>query len=610
MTGAMQNDRSQRGAVWASLRDLSQLLRIVGKPRWATPALLVLGLASSFAETLGITLILLFLYSLSGRVTEAGNGLEGRVLAHALDWFGSSTRLALAVLLLILARGALTLVYTLISSGISERISERARNLVHEQYLKVGFGFIQQREQSQLMEVLGTESWLVAQAYGAVTRLIVNSCSIFVFAVFLLALSWKVLLIAIAGSIAISAILRTFSQPARELGQTVKAVHQSLGEHMLMTLQGMRTIRAYGQEVVHQRRFVQSSAAARQASLALIRLSSWIGPTTEVGYLGMLSVVILLSGWWQISFEVTLAAVALLYRLQPHTREFEGNLLLLAQIQPQLRSVLDMLRTEDKEYPPNGRTALASVKEPITFDGVEFGYNGGTAVLTDISFQIPAGVTTALIGASGAGKTTIVNLLLRLYEPTSGEIRIGGTRLTDTNRRDWLSRIAVAGQDVDLVEGTVIDNIRMARADASDHEILAAARSAGVATFVEDLPEGYETWIGQEGMRFSGGQRQRIGLARAILRNPDFLILDEAMNALDTALEAEVRRSIDRDLGGRTILVITHRIEAVRDAAHVVWIENGRVRSQGPAQLVIPQYQRNGSNQTMASAGKLQGYAG
>lgn len=609
MSASVEQDRTRRGAIVAALHDLSQLLRIVGKPRWATTTLLVLGFASSLAETLGITLILLFLYSLSGRLAEAGSGFEGRLLAQAVEFFGSTTQLALAVLVLIVARGALALLYTLISSSIGERISERARNLVHEQYLTVAFGYIQKREQSQLMEVLGTESWMVAQAYGAITRLMINSCSIFVFAVFLLALSWKITLIAVIGSIAISAILRTFAQPARSLGQTAKAVHQSLGEHMLMTLQGMRTIRAYGQETVHQRRFEQSSAAARQASLALARLSSWIGPTTEVGYLGILALVVLASGWWQISFEVTLTAVALLYRLQPHTREFEGNLLLMAQMQPRLRAVLEMIRADDKDYPPQGAKALDRIDKNIVFDRVSFGYDTAP-VLEEVSFEIPAGVTTALIGASGAGKTTIVNLLLRLYEPASGQIRVGDVRLAETRRSDWLSRIAVTGQDVDLVEGSVMDNLRMARAGASEREILAAADSAGVAAFVEKLPEGYETWIGQEGMRFSGGQRQRIGLARAILRDPDFLILDEAMNALDAALENQVRRAIDRDLGGRTILVITHRIEAVRDAQHVIWIENGKVRSEGSAPLVLAQYQRSGSNQTAAPAQRLQGFAG
>ena len=586
-------DAIRRGAVRASLHDLSHLLRIVGKPRWATPALLALGFLSSLAETLGITLILLFLYLVSNRITEAGGGFQGRALGVAVAWFGSPTRLAFAILLLILARGALALIYSLISSSIGERISERARNLVHEQYLRVAFGSIQQHEQSQLMEVLGTESWLVAQAYGAVTRLIINSCSVFVFAVFLLMISWKILLIAALGSIAISAILRIFSRPARDLGHQVKKIHQSLGEHMLMTLQALRTIRAYGQEALHQRRFVQSSAAARNASLSLIRLSSWIGPTTEIGYLGMLGSIVLVSGWWHISFEVTLAAVALLYRLQPHTQEFESNMLFLAQMQPQLRSVLEMIQSEDKEYPSQGTIALRNLNASIVFEHVSFGYDPKTPVLTDLSFEIPAGVSTALIGASGAGKTTIVNLLLRLYEPTSGDIKIAGNRLEDIRRDDWLSKVAVTGQDVDLVEGTVTHNIRMAKADATEEEIIAAARSAGVAAFVEGLPDRYDTWIGQEGLRFSGGQRQRIGLARAVLRDPDFLILDEAMSALDTALEDQVRRAIDRQFGNRTILLITHRIETARDAANVIWIENGRVKSQGPASLIIPQYQHH-----------------
>ncbi|MER8826727.1 ABC transporter ATP-binding protein/permease [Mesorhizobium sp. M0938] len=598
------SDVIRRGAVRASLRDLSHLLRIVGKPRWATPALLALGFLSSVAETLGITLILLFLYLVSNRITDTGDGFQGRALGVAVAWLGSPTRLAVAILLLILARGALALVYSLISSSIGERISERTRNLVHAQYLRVAFGFVQRHEQSQLMEVLGTESWLVAQAYGAVTRLIINSCSIFVFAVFLLTISWKILLIAAVGSIAISAILRIFSRPARDLGRQVKKIHQSLGEHMLMTLQALRTIRAYGQETLHQRRFVQSSAAARNASLSLIRLSSWIGPTTEIGYLGMLGSIVLVSGWWHISFEVTLAAVALLYRLQPHTQEFESNLLFLAQMQPQLRSVLEMIQSEDKDYPSQGSIALRNLDASIVFEHVSFGYDPDTLVLNDLSFEIPAGVTTALIGASGAGKTTIVNLLLRLYEPTSGDIKIDGTRLEDIKRDDWLSKIAVTGQDVDLVEGTVTNNIRMAKADATEDEIFAAARSAGVAAFVEGLPDRYDTWIGQEGLRFSGGQRQRIGLARAVLRDPDFLILDEAMNALDTALEDQVRRAIDRQLGNRTILLITHRIETARDAANVIWIENGRVRSQGPASLIIPQYQQH--QQEIVSATDVQ----
>jgi ABC-type multidrug transport system fused ATPase/permease subunit len=155
--------------------------------------------------------------------------------------------------------------------------------------------------------------------------------------------------------------------------------------------------------------------------------------------------------------------------------------------------------------------------------------------------------------------------------------------MEEVRRTDWLRLLAVAGQDVDLIEGTVIDNIRMADNDATEPEVVAASRIAGVAEFIEPLPEGYHTWIGQQGYRFSGGERQRLGLARAILRNPDFLMLDEATSALDRGLEDRIRRAIGEHFAGRTILIITHRVETVLDADHIIHIEDGKVVSQRSA---------------------------
>jgi ABC-type multidrug transport system fused ATPase/permease subunit len=175
----------------------------------------------------------------------------------------------------------------------------------------------------------------------------------------------------------------------------------------------------------------------------------------------------------------------------------------------------------------------------------------------------------------------VINLLLRLYEPTAGSITVDGVPLDEIRRSDWLALLAVAGQDVDLVEGTVMDNIRMAGGDASDEAVVAAAQVAGAHEFIEDLPGGYNTWIGQQGMRLSGGQRQRVGLARAVLREPAFLLLDEATNALEPALERRIRAAIRGRFNGSTILVITHRPESVTSADHVVCIEGGRVVAEG-----------------------------
>jgi ABC-type multidrug transport system fused ATPase/permease subunit len=196
-------------------------------------------------------------------------------------------------------------------------------------------------------------------------------------------------------------------------------------------------------------------------------------------------------------------------------------------------------------------------------------------------------IPPALIGASGAGKTTIVNLLLRLYSAAEGLIRIDGRPIEDIRRADWLGLLAIAGQDVDLVEGTVIENVRIAKNDASEEEVVHALRVAGISDLVEALPDKYDTRVGQHGLRFSGGQRQRLGLARAIVRNPKFLILDEAMSALDRTLEESVRRAIQFQFKGRTLLLITHRLESVLDADHVVCIENGRVCAEGPPSKVL-----------------------
>lgn len=588
-SNASDDPRRTGGARRAAVTELLRLLKMAHLPGWVTPLQVAVGLASSLAETVGITLVLLFFYLAMGQVELATStgGILGEALRHVTLWLDGPIATAAAVLTLIVVRGALAFAHSLISARIGEQINEFSRNSVHLQYLSASYRFFQKHEEAYLLDVLGTETWLISGAYGSFTRIIVSSCSIVLFASFLMALSVKITITAVFASWLVSLGLRRLTGPVRNLGADVKRVHQLLGEHMLMTLQAMRTIRAYGQEEVHHKRFVRASADARQLALDLAKLSALVSPLTEVGYLLILCSIIQLANLWEIGFATALTAVALLYRLQPHIRELEGSLLHLAQIEPQLRSLRLMLSREGKEYPASGRARLEALQEGILFKEVTFCYgpNAGKA-LDRVTFQIPARKTTVLVGASGSGKTTIVNLLLRLYGVDEGVIRIDGQSLEDVRRADWLGQLAIAGQDVDLIEGTIIDNVRMANEGASLEKVIEALSIAGVSEFIESLPEKYETWVGQHGLRFSGGQRQRIALARAVLRDPQFLILDEAMSALDGNLAESVRRAIQARFSDRTILLITHRLETVFHADHVIRIEAGKIRAEGlPTEL-------------------------
>ena len=277
-----------------------------------------------------------------------------------------------------------------------------------------------------------------------------------------------------------------------------------------------------------------------------------------------------------ISFATTLACVALLYRLQPHMRELEGHLIHLAQLEPEMRAVLGMLDQAGAAGPPAGGLPFAGMREGVRFAEVTFTHPGAARpALAGVSFSIPVGRTTAIVGESGAGKTTIVNLLLRLYAADAGAVLVDGVPLERLSRPDWLSRTAVAGQDVELIDGTVAENIRMARPEAGDAEVRAAAALAGALGFIEALPEGFESWIGQQGLNLSGGQRQRLGIARAVLRDPDLLILDEATNALDAALEDGIRARLRRAFAGRTLVLVTHREDVALTADHVVRLQGG-----------------------------------
>jgi ATP-binding cassette subfamily B protein len=223
----------------------------------------------------------------------------------------------------------------------------------------------------------------------------------------------------------------------------------------------------------------------------------------------------------------------------------------------------------------------------VTFQDVTFSYDDETPLLDEVTFEVDAGETVAIVGPTGAGKSTLVKLLLRLYDVDRGAVRIDGTDVRNVTRDSLRESIGYVGQDTFLFDDSVADNIRYGECDASRAEVIAAAKAAEADGFITDLPDGYDTRVGERGAKLSGGQRQRIALARLFLRNPDLLVLDEATSAVDTQTEVAIQRSLERLSADRTTFVVAHRLSTVTNADEILVLDDGEIVERGDHDALV-----------------------
>lgn len=564
---------------------MATLRFLVGQyPQYRVPLLLLvlLGLVGSLAESFGVSLIVLLLGMLiSGDIVQVGGAL-GDLYAMTLRVAGADNRVVAALVFgFILTKIAASIAYGLLSSWLRHSISEEVRARLFQIYLDMPFPSFKSFEQGTLHETLALHSWAVADALAKYARIGANICSIVVFAVFVAVLSLPAAIIAAIGSALMIALMGPLGRRGAALGEASLKANAVLTGQTLAELQAMRTIRAFARESWASRRFRMASRSARSRFEAIERLQIIVYPLTEIGYLLLLVAVALSSAAVGISNAATLAAVLLLYRLQPHLRELESNRLALAGHSASTDLVRHFLQQRWKGDASPAKP-YRGIGDGITFEGVTFRHETGTPLIDDFRAIIPSSGLTIISGPSGSGKTTIINLLLRLYEPQRGRILIGGEPIAAIARRDWLAHVAIAGQDIDLIPGDIAQNIRFGRFNASEEELWRAAEKAGLAETIRKMPGGLKTPVGERGTSVSGGQRQRIGLARALVRNPDILILDEATNAVEHQLEAKILEGILQDRVGKITILITHRNIDLLKSAVVVSLNEGKGR-RGPS---------------------------
>ena len=369
-----------------------------------------------------------------------------------------------------------------------------------------------------------------------------------------------------------------------------------LASRLSNNLGGMLTIKSYAAETWELGRLAEDSQAYRLSNGRAIRLSAAFIPLIRFAILFAFLAILVIGGLqaWQgviavgtYSFLVFITQ-RLLWPLTTLGRTLDDYQRAMASTS----RVLDLLDTPIAI--PSGDQALPrqQVRGAIRFQAVDFAYNGREPLLQGFNLEVPAGSTIGIVGATGSGKSTIVKLLLRLYEIQDGQILLDGQGIQGLKLQDLRQAIGLVSQEVFLFHGTVAENIAYGSFGAPRAAIEQAAMLAEAAGFIETLPEGYDTVVGERGQRLSGGQRQRIALARAILKNPPVLVLDEATAAVDNETEAAIQRSLDRITASRTTLVIAHRLSTVRHADQIVVMEQGRIVESGPHDDLIS---RNGS---------------
>ncbi len=356
-----------------------------------------------------------------------------------------------------------------------------------------------------------------------------------------------------------------------------------LNGQLANNLGGVATIKSFTAEDHEVERIRQASDDYRSSNSAAIRLSSAFSPLIRMAIVIGFTATLVYGGYLTEQGALAVGSYGVLVFLTqrllwPLTR-LGHTFDLYQRAMASTRRALDLLATEPAF--DDGSEALEAVDGEVVLEGVGFAYTPGHPVLDAIDLTMPAGKTTAIVGSTGSGKSTLIKLLLRFYDPTEGVVRIDGHDLTQLRLADLRRAIGLVSQDVFLFHGTVRENIAYGTFDASDEAIREAATIAEAHEFIESLPKGYDTVVGERGQKLSGGQRQRLSIARAILKDPPILILDEATSAVDNETEAAIQRSLARIAEGRTTIVIAHRLSTVRHAHAIHVLEGGKVAESG-----------------------------
>lgn len=460
------------------------------------------------------------------------------------------------------------------------------RRELFEHYEKLSFSYYDNNNSGQMMSRLVSDLFDISEfAHHGPENLFISLIKLVGSFIFLTIINWRLV---IPLSVIVLLMVIFSSKQSKRMHATFLDNRKKIGDinaRLQDTLSGIRVVQSFANEEIERKKFAASNenflSSKKENYRCMGSFSAW-----NIFFQGLMYLTVLVFGGYLISQDKMEPADLAMYAL--YIGIFISPIQILVELTEMIQKGLSgfrrfsaIMETEpDIENAPDARE-LKDVKGDVKYDHVTFRYNEDEPVLSDVSFSIPAGRSIALVGPSGGGKTTICSLLPRFYELTGGKITIDGEDIKDFTLESLRKNIGIVQQDVYLFCGTVRENIAYGKPDASDEEIIEAAKNANIHDFIMSLPDGYDTFVGERGTRLSGGQKQRISIARVFLKNPPILILDEATSALDNESERHIQKSLEELSKNRTTITIAHRLSTIRGADEIIVITEDGIAERG-----------------------------
>lgn len=490
------------------------------------------------------------------------------------------------IVITFLVRGIFYYGQSYLVSYIGERVIIDVREVMFKKFQRLPMAYFDKHQTGETMsyitnDVNAIQSALVSQLIEMVTEgsILIGSLVMMVY------LDWKLSLLTLVVIPLVGQAMKIFGRKLKRNGTVIQERMADITSLLQESVSSVRVVKTFVREDYEIGRFQKQNLLNFQAAMKNVQLTSLLTPTVE--FLAAVSVtfIVWFGGYEVLNGELTAGALIafLTYAVNlanPVKRlsRVYGNMQKAMAAVDRVFEVIDL--PEPLADKPEAK-ALPEVQGHVVVDHISFGYKPGQLALEDVTLEAKPGQMIAFVGPSGAGKSTIANLLPRFYEINSGSISIDGHDIRDVTIKSLREQIGIVPQETMLFSTTVRENIRYGRLDATDEEVEEAARAANADGFIRDLPQGYDTPIGERGLNLSGGQRQRMAIARAILKNPRILILDEATSALDTESEKVVQAALDKLMVGRTSFVIAHRLSTILNADQIYVIDNGKIKERG-----------------------------